>query len=60
MRRVPLNQSCRYSSCLRLPAKHAEIRGGEITYEQPFENIGYWHDEDDRASWRVSLSKEQL
>jgi putative heme-binding domain-containing protein len=38
---------------LILPARAAEIYGGEITFEEPFQNIGYWHGSDDRAVWTV-------
>ncbi|MEQ9409990.1 MAG: neutral/alkaline non-lysosomal ceramidase N-terminal domain-containing protein [Fuerstiella sp.] len=42
---------------LSLTATAAEIRGREITFETPFANIGYWHDENDSAAWRIELAK---
>ena len=44
------------SGQLRLSAATAEIYGKTIRYEQPFGNIGYWHDEADHVSWRIRLS----
>ncbi len=44
---------------LGLTAKHAEIRGGEITFEAPFQNVGYWHAETDRVSWRIAVPASQ-
>lgn len=41
----------------RLTAATAEIRGGEILFEPPFGNIGYWHGEGDRATWRIDVEK---
>jgi putative heme-binding domain-containing protein len=43
---------------LTLQAKHAEIFGGDITFEAPFQNIGCWHDAQDHAAWTVQLDKE--
>ena len=40
---------------LLLAADSAEIRGGEITFEESFANIGYWHDQQDFATWKVRL-----
>ncbi|MGI9455079.1 MAG: c-type cytochrome [Aeoliella sp.] len=37
----------------RLTAAIAEIRGGEIRFESPFKNIGYWHAEGDYATWTI-------
>jgi putative membrane-bound dehydrogenase-like protein len=42
---------------LSLTAASAEIRGGDIVFEAPFGNIGSWHGESDRATWRVNLPK---
>ncbi len=36
-----------------LPASAAEIYGDDITFEVPFQNIGYWHGKDDFVRWRV-------
>jgi putative membrane-bound dehydrogenase-like protein len=40
---------------LWLMAANSEIYGGEITFEQPFQNIGYWHGESDSVAWTVEL-----
>jgi putative membrane-bound dehydrogenase-like protein len=37
-----------------LNASAAEISGGEITFEIPFQNIGYWHGADDHVRWKLS------
>jgi putative membrane-bound dehydrogenase-like protein len=42
---------------LRLTAATAEIRGNEIVFESQFGNIGYWHGEDDRVTWRVDVGQ---
>ena len=42
---------------LLLTAVSAEIRGGDITFEAPFANIGYWHHQKDSATWKVRLPK---
>ena len=36
-----------------LMASQAEISGGDITFELPFQNIGYWHHRDDIVRWRI-------
>lgn len=36
-----------------LPASKAEIYGGDITFEIPSQNIGYWHGKDDFVRWRI-------
>ncbi len=36
-----------------LQASQAEIYGGDITFELPFQNIGYWHSKDDMVRWRI-------
>ncbi len=41
----------------RLSAKSAEIRGDSLVYEAEFENLGYWHSANDRASWRVQVDR---
>lgn len=38
-----------------LTAGTAEIFGNEITFETPFQNIGYWHAANDYAAWTVKL-----
>lgn len=45
-----------------LKASEAEIYGGDITFEEPFQNIGYWHGRDDHVRWRVhaETSREVL
>ncbi|MEO2016152.1 MAG: neutral/alkaline non-lysosomal ceramidase N-terminal domain-containing protein [Fuerstiella sp.] len=42
---------------LLLTADAAEIRGGDITFETEFANIGYWHNEQDLATWKVRLTE---
>jgi len=42
---------------LGLLAKQAEIFGGDITFEAPFQNIGCWHDAQDHAAWTVQPDK---
>jgi len=37
-----------------LLASQAEIRGGDITFELPFQNVGYWHGADDFVRWRIT------
>jgi putative heme-binding domain-containing protein len=39
-----------------LQASQAEIYGGDITFETPFQNIGYWHNPDDHVRWRIHAS----
>lgn len=36
-----------------LLASQAEIYGRDITFEAPFQNIGYWHNADDHVRWRI-------
>ncbi len=40
-----------------LKASEAEIRGGDICFEVPFQNIGYWHGETDRVLWKLELPR---
>ncbi len=42
---------------LALLATNAEIRGGEICFEEPFRNVGFWHGANDSAAWTVELQK---
>jgi putative membrane-bound dehydrogenase-like protein len=46
------------SGKLNLSAVNAEIHGGDITFEAPFQNIGNWHDAQDHVIWIVELEKE--
>ena len=36
-----------------LLASQAEIYGGDITFELPFQNIGFWHGTNDTVRWRI-------
>jgi len=36
-----------------LLAAEAEIYGDDITFETPYQNIGYWHGRDDMVRWRL-------
>jgi putative heme-binding domain-containing protein len=40
---------------LTLPAAKASIHGGDITFEPGFQNIGFWHGENDYVNWAVRL-----
>ncbi len=40
---------------LTLLATNGAIFGGDIVFEAPFQNVGYWHGENDRASWNVRV-----
>jgi putative membrane-bound dehydrogenase-like protein len=42
---------------LVLPASRAEIHGGDITFEEPFQNIGMWHGENDYAAWNIRVER---
>jgi putative membrane-bound dehydrogenase-like protein len=42
-----------YDGMLWLMAVNAEIYGSEITFEQPYRNIGYWHDQNDYVAWQI-------
>ncbi len=41
------------SGNVALQAAQAEIYGGDITFEAPFQNIGYWHGKDDIVRWKL-------
>ena len=41
------------SGNVALQAAQAEIYGGDITFETPFQNVGYWHGKDDIVRWRI-------
>ncbi len=36
-----------------LLASQAEIYGGEIAFELPFQNVGFWHHKEDFVRWRI-------
>ena len=38
-----------------LTASAAEIRGAEIVFEAPFQNVGWWHGEGDRVAWKLEV-----
>jgi putative membrane-bound dehydrogenase-like protein len=40
---------------LRLDAARAEIFGGDICFEEPFGNIGFWHGPADHVAWQVEV-----
>jgi putative heme-binding domain-containing protein len=42
---------------LSLLATTCEIYGGDITFEQPLQNIGYWHGEHDHVLWIAQIEK---
>lgn len=44
------------SGNIALLASQAEIFGGEITFELPFQNVGFWHGKDDIVRWRIRSS----
>ncbi|HIE97289.1 MAG: neutral/alkaline non-lysosomal ceramidase N-terminal domain-containing protein [Fuerstiella sp.] len=54
---VPKTIAPNENGALLLTADSAEIRGRDITFETEFENIGYWHDQRDFATWKVRLPK---
>lgn len=45
---------------LWLMAANCEIYGGEITFERPFQNIGYWHGAADYVAWTVDVETASL
>lgn len=42
---------------LTLSAAAGAIYGGDIAFEQAFQNIGYWHGPDDRVVWEVQVDQ---
>jgi putative membrane-bound dehydrogenase-like protein len=42
-----------------LPASAAAIYGNDITFEIPFQNIGYWHGQQDHVVWQFAPQQEQ-
>jgi len=40
-----------------LLAAQAEISGGDITFETPYQNVGYWHGKDDMVGWRLNADE---
>src|SRR6185295_3662510 len=42
---------------LLLPAARAEIFGGGIAFESPFNNIGMWHRSEDHAAWTLQVNQ---
>ncbi|HUR46722.1 MAG TPA: PVC-type heme-binding CxxCH protein [Candidatus Saccharimonadales bacterium] len=42
---------------LFLPAARAEIFGGNIAFETPFQNIGMWQSSEDHAAWQLEVNK---
>ncbi|MCA9085902.1 MAG: c-type cytochrome, partial [Planctomycetaceae bacterium] len=57
---LPGNQPATVTSddggMLRLTAAVAEIRGNDITFEQSFGNVGYWHHQADQVRWQVDVA----
>jgi hypothetical protein len=41
------------SGNIALLASQAELYGGDITFEMPFQNVGFWHGQDDMVRWRI-------
>jgi putative membrane-bound dehydrogenase-like protein len=46
------------SGVLTLLATNGEIRGGEICFEEPFQNVGCWHAVGDHVTWSAQIEKE--
>lgn len=42
---------------LELVAAAAEIRGESVVFEEPFQNIGYWHGLQDHVTWTAKLEQ---
>jgi putative membrane-bound dehydrogenase-like protein len=42
---------------LDLLATNGAIYGGEICFEQPFRNVGFWHGADDHVVWTIELPR---
>lgn len=42
---------------IRLTAATAEVYGPSLTFETPFENLGYWHQPEDRAAWTFRVDR---
>src|SRR6185503_3075271 len=42
---------------LLLPATRAEIFGGGIAFEAPFQNIGMWHGSEDHVAWALQVNQ---
>jgi putative membrane-bound dehydrogenase-like protein len=40
-----------------LRAAEAEIRGKDILFEAPFQNVGYWHHAEDSVSWSLQIGE---
>jgi putative membrane-bound dehydrogenase-like protein len=43
-----------------LLASNCQVRGGDITFETPFQNIGMWHREADHLVWDVEVDGKRL
>src|SRR5207248_5738997 len=41
-----------------LLASNAAIHGGEIAFEEPFQNVGMWHGSEDHVVWTVEVPRE--
>lgn len=41
-----------------LPATACEIHGGDIVFEEPYRNIGYWHGAEDHVAWSLEVTKD--
>ncbi|WP_422927712.1 neutral/alkaline non-lysosomal ceramidase N-terminal domain-containing protein [Singulisphaera sp. PoT] len=42
---------------IRLAAATAEVYGETLTFESGFNNLGYWHSDNDRAVWTVNVAR---
>jgi putative heme-binding domain-containing protein len=42
----------------RLEASVCEIRGGDLTFEPEHRNLGFWHGEQDAATWTVITERD--
>jgi len=48
-----------YDGTLWLLAENSQVYGEQITFEEPFRNIGYWHGQNDYVCWNVDVSAAQ-
>jgi putative heme-binding domain-containing protein len=48
-----------YDGAIWLLASNSQIYGGDVTFETPFKNIGYWHGQHDYVAWEVKTPESQ-
>jgi putative membrane-bound dehydrogenase-like protein len=53
---TPKTITADYDGTFWLLPEHCQIFGDQITFEEPFRNIGFWHSQNDHVAWDLGVA----